>query len=340
MDLSIFQPNDSDRDFLAYIKREALSGINIYPDDNSKQYWYDYYKALIKLCEASYKSAVKEGYEFISNIVQTKDYLKYHIPLYPINITKEDFEITNNEVLCYHKRTFDLIWNSVHKLTDEKSIYYRNAYNLQVRKTFNFIKKEVTDTNYFDSQYTIFISKGGVINGDFIDFTFIHTKDYEKGNLKLDLPIIIPVCEVYFEDKNKTKSLIYVVDHREPTLKELMEKYNCPICNNTDIASYKLNLRACKAESKARKDYTTITFDKPEICKRGNYEVTEKDGAVYLNCNLGIIAKWKDGHLTIYWNKCRYKKVNSLYWEWFTKHNLQHLKTIYKNNNNNITFIY
>ena len=186
----------------------------------------------------------------------------------------------------------------------------------------------------------IFISKGGVINGDFIDFTFIHTKDYEKGNLTLNLPITIPVCEVYFEDENKTKSLIYVVDHREPALKELIEKYDCPIYNNTDIASYKLNLRACKAESKARKDYTLITFDKPEICKRGNYEVIEKDGAVYLNCLLGTIAKWKDGHLTIYWNKCRYKKVNSSYWEWFTKHNLQHLKTIYKNNNNNITFIY
>lgn len=340
MDLSIFQPNNSDGAFLAYIRREALSIINTNIDDDPKQYWYDYYKALIELCKASYKSAVKDGYDFISNIVQTKEYLKYHIPLYPINIAKEDFEIINNEVLCHHKRSFDLVWNSIHKLTDEQSIYYRNAYNLQVRKTFDFIKKEVADTNYPDSQYTIFISKGGVINGDFIDFTFIHTKDYKKGNLKLDLPITIPVCEVYFKDNNNTKSLIYVVDHREPNLKLLIEKYNCPIYNNTDIASHKLNLRACKAESKARKDYAIITFDKPEICKRGNYEVIEKDGAVYLNCLLGIIAKWKDGHLTIYWNKCRYKKINSSYWEWFTKHNLQHLKTIYKNNNNNITFIY
>ena len=87
MNLDIFKPNDEDGAFLAYIKREALSGINIHPDDDSKQYWYDYYKALMELCKASYKSAVKEGYEFISNIVQTKEYLKYHIPLYPINIT-------------------------------------------------------------------------------------------------------------------------------------------------------------------------------------------------------------------------------------------------------------
>lgn len=340
MNLDIFKPNNEDGAFLAYIKREALSIINTNIADDSKQYWYDYYKALMELCKASYKSVIKDSYQFISNIVQTKDYLKYHIPLCPINITKEDFEIINNETLYRHKRSFDLIWNSTHNLTDEKSIYYRNAYNLQIRKVFDFIKKEVTNTDYHNSQCTIFISKGGVINGDFIYFVFIHTKDYKKGDLELNLPITIPVCKVYFKDKNNTKSFIYAVDHREPALKELMEKYNCSICNNTDIASYKLNLRACKAESKARKDYTLITFDKPEICKRGNYEVIEKDGAVYLNCLLGTIAKWKDGHLTIYWNKCRYKKVNSSYWEWFTKHNLQHLKTIYKNNNNNITFIY
>lgn len=340
MDLSIFQQNNSDGAFIAYIKREALSGITCHQNGDEKQYWYDYYKALMELCKASAKSAVKDPYDFISNIILNKDYLKYNIPLYHIDITEEDFENVNNEILCHHKRSFDLVWNSVYKLTDEKSIYYRNAYILQIRKTFDFIKKEVNENDYTEEQYTIFISKGGVISGDFIDFTFIYTKDYEKGDLRLDLPVTIPVCEVYFKDKNNTKSLIYVVDHREPNLKLLMEKYDCPICNNADIASYKLNLRACKAESKARKDYTVITFDKPEICKRGNYEVTEKDGAIYLNCSLGIIAKWKDGHLTIYWNKCRYKKVNGIYWEWFTKHNLQHLKTIYKNNNNNITFIY
>ena len=186
MNLDIFKPNDEDGAFLAYIKREALFIINTNIADDSKQYLYDYYKALMELCKASYESEVKNDYDFIYNIVQTKDYLKYHIPLYPINITKEDFEIIDNEILCHHKRSFDLIWNSVHKLTDEKSIYYKNAYNLQVRKTFNFIKKEVTDTDYNNSQDIIFISKGGVINGDFIDFTFIHTKDYEKGNLILD----------------------------------------------------------------------------------------------------------------------------------------------------------
>lgn len=340
MDLSIFKLNDSDGAFLTYIKREASFHIEQFSESPSKEHWYEYYKALMELVIASKNSNTKNPYEFISYIIESKDYLKYNIPLLPINITKDDFEIINNQVLWNHKRSIDLIWNSTHNLNDENSIYYKHAYKLQIRKTFDFIKKEVTETDYIESQYTIFISKGGVINGDFIDFTFIHTKDYEKGSLRLNLPITIPVCEVYFEDKNKTKSLIYVVDHREPALKELMEKYNCPICNNTNIAYYKLNLRACKAESKARKDYTVITFDKPEICKRGNYEVVEKDGAVYLNCLLGTIAKWKDGHLTIYWNKCRYKKVNSSYWEWFTKHNLQHLKTIYKNNNNNITFIY
>ena len=340
MNLDIFKPNDGDGAFLAYIKREASFHIEQIHDSPTKEHWYEYYKALMELVIAGKNSRAKNPYEFVSYVIESKDYLKYNIPLLPVNIAKDNFEIVDNQVLWNHKRSLDLIWNSTHKLTDENSIYYKRAYKLQVRKTFDFIKREITETDYIESQYVIFISKGGVISGDFIDFVYIRTKDYEKGSLRLDLPITIPVCEIYFEDKNSNKSLIYAVDHREPALKQLMEKYSCPICNNTDIASYKLNLRACKAESKARKDYTVITFDKPEICKRGNYEVIEKDGAVYLNCTLGTIAKWKDGHLTIYWNKCRYKKVNSSYWEWFTKHNLQHLKTIYRNNNNNITFVY
>lgn len=340
MNLDIFKPNDKDGAFLAYIKREASFHIEQFRESSTKEHWYEYYKALIELIIASNNSSAKNPYEFISYIIESKDYLKYNIPLLPVNITKKDFEIDNNHILWNHKRSPDLIWNSTHNLNDENSIYYKHAYKLQIRKTFDFIKKEVIETDYNESQSIIFISKGGIINGDFINFAYIRTKDYEKGSLRLDLPITIPVCEVFFIDKDDYKSMIYVVDHREPKLKELMEKYNCPICNNTDIASYKLNLRTCKTTSKAKKDYTLITFDKPEICKRGNYEVTEKDGAVYLNCTLGIIAKWIDGHLTIYWNKCRYKKVNNSYWEWFTKHNLQHLKTIYKNNNNNITFIY
>ena len=340
MDLSIFKVDNSDGAFLAYLKREALVKIEEYNKDDIAEYWYNYFKALIELSKASKNSPINDSMDFIQRTIGFQENFKYQLPMTPISITEKDFDKSEHISLINHKRTYDVIWNTVFKLTDEKCIYYRNAFNLHIRKIFNFIKNEVEELSRTDEQYAIYISKGGVISGDFIDFVYFRKKDYENGKLKLDLPIIIPACEVFFKDENETTSMIYVVDHREPKLKELIEKYDCPICNNTKVANYKLNLRNCKLTSKSRKNYSLITFDKPEICKRGNYEVTEKDGAIYLNCSLGIIAKWKDGHLTIYWNKCRYKKVNSIYWEWFTKHNLQHLKTIYKNNNNNITFIY
>lgn len=340
MNLDIFKPNDGDGAFLAYIKREALAHITKYCEEVTKEYWYDYYKALINFIIASKNSPIKDSFSFIDNILDKKDYLSKQIPLHPIDITKDDFKMVDNQILWNHKRSLDLIWNSVHKLIDENSIYYRNAYNLQIRKSFDFIKREIVQTDYIESQYIIFISKGGVINGDFIDFTYIHTKDYEKGSLKLDLPITIPVCEIYFEDKNGNKSLIYAVDHREPALKELMEKYSCPICNNTDIASYKLNLRNCKNKERSKRDCTDITFSKPEVCKRGAYEAIEDNGAVYLKSSSGILAKWVDGHVTIYYNFVRYKKINNNYWIWFTGHSLINLKTIYNRGNKNISFIY
>lgn len=340
MNLDIFKPNDKDGAFLAYIKREALSNINIVHVDHEKEYWYDYYKALITLINASINSPIKDPWTFINNIIQNKEYLVYEIPLTEINISEDNFEISKSNKIGHHKRSFNIVGNCAYDLFEEKSIWNNNSYILQTRKEFDFINKEVNEKDYIENQQPIFISKGGVINGDYIEYTYFRKKDYNDGKLLIKLPIKIPVAEVFFNNKDNETEFIYVVDHREPALKELMEVYNCEIENDKEIAAYKLNLRACKAESKARKNYTIITFDKPEICKRGNYEAIEKDGAVYLNCLLGTIAKWKDGHLTIYWNKCRYKKVNSSYWEWFTKHNLQHLKTIYKNNNNNITFIY
>lgn len=340
MNLDIFKPNNEDGDFLAYIKREALFHININKLEDDKINYYDYYKALMELIKASKNSSYKNSYNFINAIVHYKDYYKYEIPITAINISEDDFEISKSNGIGHHKRCFNIVENYSYDLFEEKSIWNNRSYILQTRKEFDFINKEVNEKDYIKDQQPIFISKGGVINGDYIEYTYFRKKDYNDGKLLVKLPIKIPVAEVLFNNKNNKTEFIYVVDHREPALKELMEVYNCEIENNEEIASYKLNLRACKAESKARKDYTLITFDKPEICKRGNYEVIEKDGAVYLNCTLGTIAKWKDGHLTIYWNKCRYKKINSSYWEWFTKHNLQHLKTIYKNNNNNITFIY
>lgn len=340
MNLDIFKPNDEDGAFLAYIKREASFHIEQFKDVQTKEYWYEYYKALTELIIASNKSRAKNPYEFISNIIESTDYLKYNIPLLPVNITKDDFETVDNLILKTHKRSLDLIWNSAHNLNDENSIYYRHAYKLQVRKTFDFIKREITETDYIEPQYTIFISKGGVISGDFIDFTYIRKEDYEKGSLRLNLPITIPVCEIYFEDKNGNTSLIYAVDHREPTLKELMFKYSCPICNNTDIASYKLNLRNCKNKERSKRDCTNITFPKPEVCKRGAYEAIEDNGAVCLKSASGILAKWVDGHVTIYYNLVRYKKINNNYWIWFTGHSLINLKTIYNRGNKNISFIY
>lgn len=340
MNLDIFKQNNSDGAFLAYIKREALSRIAEPNTEDTKQYWYDYYKALIDFVNASKRSSVNDPRTFIWNIIGVKDYLLRELPLSPIDITIDGFENIKNSTLQHHKRTFDIVWNTAFKLDEEQSVYYRNAYNLQIRKTFDFIKKEVNENDSVEEQYTIFISKGGVIGGDFIDFVFFHKKDYEKSKMNVPLPINIPVCEVYFKNNKDAVQLIYAVDHREPTLKLLTKRYNCPICNNSEIASYKLNLRNCKSGNHSKKDFSAITFPKPELCKKGNYEAVEENDNVYLKSASGIIAKWKDGHLTIYYNKVRWKKINSVYWTWFTGYGLAYLKNVYNHGNNNITFVY
>lgn len=83
----------------------------------------------------------------------------------------------------------------------------------------------------------IYISRGGIINGDYIHFC--HLK-YQTGNYSIKDPIKIPVSSI--EEENDVNFILFV-DHREPKLKALMEFYNVTIEHDCNI---KYNVRTFK----------------------------------------------------------------------------------------------
>lgn len=336
MNLDIFNPNNSDGALLAYIKREALVRILEYKDENS-EYWYQYFEALCNF--------VKNGsIAFIEQTIEFKDNLRHQIPICPISITKNDFEVSKYETLAHHKRTFDIVWNTTVDINSQKSIYNKNAFNINIRRKFDFIKHEVTDISKTEGQYTIFISKGGVINGEFIDLTYLYKDSYKDEKILLKLPIIIPVCEVIYNTKKITVGTLYAVDHREPMLRRLLDEYDCPKCINEEISSLKLNLRYCANEYNTKKDYKSIIFNQPVECVKNKYKCEKESNGTYnlltpINGNYEIVATWKDGILTIYYNKIRWKKVNTTVWSWFTGYSLANLKIIRNHGNKNIIIL-
>lgn len=83
----------------------------------------------------------------------------------------------------------------------------------------------------------IYISRGGIINGDYIHFC--HLK-HQTGNYSIKDPIKIPVSSI--EEENDVNFILFV-DHREPKLKALMEFYNVTIEHDYNV---KYNVRTFK----------------------------------------------------------------------------------------------
>ena len=128
---------------------------------------------------------------------------------------------------------------------DAIGIYNQMAYLLQERKSYivegenNVCEIPMSilqrDGEIIDER--IYISKGGIINGDYVHKCYLR---HQEGDYVVRDGIKIPVSTIEFKDY---PDIIFFVDHREPKLKALMEFYNVPIEHDEKI---KFNVRTFK----------------------------------------------------------------------------------------------
>jgi len=338
MDLSIFNINSTDTDTLAFIKREAVSFIESIDDDYIKISQYAYFSALIDFIN---KGKTINTTFIRLYLTKTKDlcenFLNF-IPLTPITFTKNDFIKEDNHTLLLHKRCKYIIWNSNFPINSDRSIYNENAYHIKVKKIFDFREKKSYKASDIDLQMPIYISKGGIISGDYIDDCYFIKESYEN-NITIEQPIEMPVAKVYFKSSDDKDCLIYVVDHREPMLKTLITKYNCPILTDSKLAmrDHKLNLRYC-THDRATVDYSEITFNKPKQFSKTKYECVKVGNKYLLRTNIGELGEWYDGILTVHYSKIRYKKYDINCWKDFIGYTISQLKLLNKKHNKYIKF--
>lgn len=317
-----------DNYLIEFVKNEAKNNIALIPDKDITDRLKKYYDALINFITRGDTECNDGGKHYLTKLIKSLNRILNYCPSYEISLTDDNF-IGKNYLYNKHKLAPYIILNI------DKSISNINAYHINIKKSFDFINRStLNDSEYIPNQLPIFISKGGVINGDYIFHTYIKSID----NILVPLPITIPVVKVNIKDKSNELNRIYVVDHREPLLKQLLETYNVPILNNKDIKELKINLRYCTKDIK-KIDYDNITFNPVKLTSDNDYRVTEENSRYDLHCKLGIIASIKDGHLTVYYSKIRYKKIDHTYFTWFTGHTLDQLKRILNSNNQNITFV-
>ena len=208
--------------------------------------WKERIEAELELCSGSAKN--ENWYkviEEITNIINKYPYESCKVaidlilkswswkPWSSISLSNENFNKLNRHYRAWYIQK------------DNKGIFNVMAYLSKIRKSY-IVKSEnevvelengILDKNGEYCNERIYISRGGIINGDYIHFCYLK---HQTGNYSIKDPVKIPVSSI--EEENDVNFILFV-DHREPKLKALMEFYNVTIEHDYNI---KYNVRTFK----------------------------------------------------------------------------------------------
>lgn len=121
-----------------------------------------------------------------------------------------------------------------------KIMYNNNAFNCYVRASYQHTTKCENEIHPFviKQNSRVYISKGGVITGEYFDKCAIRKDIINSGSFTIQSVVNIPVCEILDKDIS-----IRVVDHREPKFKALCDFYKVNIKTDKSIKERKYNIR-------------------------------------------------------------------------------------------------
>ena len=232
-----FKIESTDKIHVERAKREAniiLASL----DKNSNEFLYkrSIFRDVISICEKidNIEWNLDADFDFVINSVNK--IINIGI-LSPLTLKDDEFEETPFSPITYNIR-YPYI------LKDKYSIYNTKAFNIYIRSAYNHDdKKEIKWTPYTSNgNHKVYISKGGVITGNYIQNCFIRKNIIDKGCFTIQSVLNIPVSLIVYKEDNKNK-FIYIVDHREPKLKALKEFYEVPEYFDDVIKVKKFNIR-------------------------------------------------------------------------------------------------
>lgn len=208
-------------------KERIMSELELCSGSDKTNNWYNAVVDIVSAIDKYPEESCKVAIDLILKSWNWK-------PWSPINLNVLEFDKLNR-----HKRAWYIQRNNT-------GIYNVLAYTGIVRKAYvGTIDDKITqvekgyivkgDGEIIDEK--IYISRGGIINGDYIHKCYLKNQIehyYIKDPIKLPVSLIEPYNSLDF---------ILFVDHREPKLKALMEFYNVPIEHDENV---KYNVRTFK----------------------------------------------------------------------------------------------
>lgn len=233
----VFFNSPNDKGLSILLKREAniiLASL----DKNSNEYLYkkERFEETLSVVRAIEYTEPQSKYD-IDFILNTISRILNIGILSPLTLKDDEFlNYAYSNGHLYNTRYHDIYVDT----TLNMSICNANAFNLYVRAAYSHDKnKQIECTNdIIYKNHRIYISKGGIITGEYIEKCIIRSDIVAKHSFTIQSIPNIPVCIIVDKDNS-----IYVVDHREPKLKALQQFYDVPINKDKDITNRHYNLR-------------------------------------------------------------------------------------------------
>lgn len=180
-------------------------------------------------------------------VLERVELISQHYALSPISLTKNDFISSSFPGYLEHIRTNNIMMDK-HDMKPFNSIAWgyvcRHMYDDDTNSELELVSNKCDaifslysygrsgDPSVNIDTIKLYISKGGIVNGDYYDLCYLKEVPYSYKK-----PISIPVSIIC---KNVDNYII--VDSREPKLKELLDNYNVRFGHNDvyfNIRKYK-----------------------------------------------------------------------------------------------------
>lgn len=158
--------------------------------------------------------------------------------LTPLTLNNDEFtDLLNNDLYKNYKQNIRypyILKSPIGKIINT------NAYHILIRAMYSHDEKKQLEyeSKKFNSQVRVYISKGGVITGEYIENCIIKDELTNHGKFFITSVPYIPVAMIKRKDET-----FYVVDHREPKIKLLKVAYDVPIYMDENVQKYHMNLR-------------------------------------------------------------------------------------------------
>lgn len=216
--------------------REANIILASLPKDSPDYIWkQERFKEAIKVMR-SIEATEPQHDDDINFILKTINTVWEKGILSPLTLNDDEFNVIADSDEFINKR-----YRWIIKRGDK--VYNNAAYKTTVRKSYNHNLGTEVETHISPVNFNpvLYISKGGIITGEYICMCEIRPDVVAKHSFVVQSIVNIPSSIITVNDR-----FIYVVDHREPKLKALNEFYNIPIGFDDTVKSMKLNIRKYK----------------------------------------------------------------------------------------------